>query len=416
MKEVNDEAVSMQDNRRYYSLDALRGSMMMLGIVLHGSQFYVSEPMGGIPMPADPSNSYLFNIILYFIHSFRMPLFFVLAGFFTSLLVDKRGVKGTYVNRGKRILGPLLVGVVTILPLTMVCMGAFLVSAKFNTFQFIPEMAQIEIIAAELQEAGFPVDEPSLGHLWFLYYLLYFYLTIPLCILIVRLAKPYQSSIDKWLARPSSLLALGLLTSLTLWPFKYGQVFEGFIFITPHLPSLAYYGMFFIAGYIFHHHRSILDTFKQHFPRLAVFTLILFPVSLYFSVLEESTVNPGALLHVMAVISGGLCTWTLIYSFMGIFLRYLDYESPWILYISQSSYWVYLIHMPLVSFFAWCMLPFELSAFIKFPSIVMLTALFSLFSYHYWVQKTWVSDLLNGMRFDLKWPWNSHEKELPRSG
>lgn len=71
----------MQDNRRYHSLDALRGIMMMLGIVLHASQWYITEPPGGIPMPRDASTSYLFDVIMHFIHSFRMPLFFVLAGF-----------------------------------------------------------------------------------------------------------------------------------------------------------------------------------------------------------------------------------------------------------------------------------------------------------------------------------------------
>ena len=79
----------MSDSRRYYSLDALRGIMMMLGIVLHGSQWYLTEPPGGLPMPLDSSTSYLFDVLMHFIHSFRMPLFFVLAGIFTSLLVGK---------------------------------------------------------------------------------------------------------------------------------------------------------------------------------------------------------------------------------------------------------------------------------------------------------------------------------------
>ena len=30
------------DNRRYYGLDALRGSMMLLGVVIHSAQFYVA--------------------------------------------------------------------------------------------------------------------------------------------------------------------------------------------------------------------------------------------------------------------------------------------------------------------------------------------------------------------------------------
>ena len=140
----------MQDGRRYYSLDALRGSMMMLGIVLHASQWYVSEPPGGIPVPTDTSTFYLFDLFVHFIHSFRMPLFFVLAGFFTSLLVEKRGFKGTYVNRGNRILAPLVVSCFTILPLTALFLISFAFSARFGTQMMIPSESQIETMMQEM--------------------------------------------------------------------------------------------------------------------------------------------------------------------------------------------------------------------------------------------------------------------------
>jgi fucose 4-O-acetylase-like acetyltransferase len=80
------------DERRYYGLDALRGGMMMLGIVLHAAEFYLAAPPPALPMPTDRNTSYVFDLLFHFIHGFRMPTFFVLAGFFASLLVDKRGI------------------------------------------------------------------------------------------------------------------------------------------------------------------------------------------------------------------------------------------------------------------------------------------------------------------------------------
>ena len=39
------------DERRFYGLDALRGGMMMLGIVLHGAGFYLaSQQLKGSPI------------------------------------------------------------------------------------------------------------------------------------------------------------------------------------------------------------------------------------------------------------------------------------------------------------------------------------------------------------------------------
>src|SRR5258706_4280468 len=102
------------DERRYYGLDALRGGMMMLGIVLHGATFYLAAPPPMLAPLTDRNTSYVFDLVFAFIHSFRMPTFFVLAGFFTALLVERRGVWGTYRNRAARILAPLAAGVVTI--------------------------------------------------------------------------------------------------------------------------------------------------------------------------------------------------------------------------------------------------------------------------------------------------------------
>ncbi len=395
----------MDDNRRYYSLDALRGVMMMLGLVLHGAEWYIPDTLGFFPFPTDPSTSYVFELAILYVHSFRMPLFFLLAGFFAALLVGKRGMKGTYVNRSKRILGPLAVSIVTILPLTMLTAGAFLVSARFGIHQFIPELSQLEIIGQELEDEGFPADELSLAHLWFLYYLLYFYLAIPLCRAIVRLSTGIEIQVRKFITSQFAAVILGLYTALTLWPFRGGVVFEGFLFIRPHVPSLIYYGSFFFFGYTFHHYRPVLKTFDRYLAWFPPISLLLFGASVLATRLEfgQAQVTPGV--HALAVLTNGLLTWATIYMFMGIFLRFFDYKSPWILYLSNASYWVYLTHLPVIAFAAWVVLPYDLHAFIKFPVIVSFTTVMCFLSYHYLVQGTWVSLLLNGMKFNARWPW-----------
>jgi len=395
----------MNDSRRYYSLDALRGSMMMLGVVLHGAQWYISEPPGGIPVPTDPSTAYIFDVIVHFIHSFRMPLFFVLAGFFTSLLVEKRGVRGTFANRGSRILSPLLVSCITILPLTMLAMVAFMSSAKFGTFQVIPTLEQIDILKAEIAAAGMPIDQPSLGHLWFLYYLLYFYLLIPFCMGLVWLLKKMDTTAAKVIASPLLFVFLGLYTTATLWAFRGGVLFEGFLFIKPHLPALLYYGSFFVFGYIFHNYRQILATFNKTLMWFIGISLILLPLAIMATRNEFAMLDVSQEVHGLAVVLNAFLTWSLVYLFMGVFLRFLDYESPWILYVSNSSYWAYLIHMPVVTTIAWLLLPFNLPALVKFPIVITITTIVCFTTYQYWVQGSWVSQLLNGIRFNHSWPW-----------
>ena len=393
------------DERRYYGLDALRGSMMMLGIVLHAATFYLVAPPATMPIPTDRNHAYLFDLVFHFIHSFRMPTFFVLAGFFTSLLVEKRGVWGTYRNRGARVLAPLLAGLVTVLPLAGLFMFDFMLSVRFGTHDILPDRALMRQLGKEMQDAGVPVEQLSLGHLWFLYYLCYFYLLIPVCRWLVRGSLPFEARLRKLLASPATLVLFGLYTAATLWPFRGGQVHEGFIFLTPHLPSMIYYGSFFVFGYVFHTYRDFLQNLVRAVPWCAALALVLFPLSLWLTEREHAAAAGLFFPHLAAVVVHGLCTWALIYLFIGSALRYFDRESPWILYTSQSSYWVFLVHLPAVCFAGWWLVQYDLPAIVKFLAATGFTTVVCFVTYHYWVQRTWVSDFLNGRRFDLDWPW-----------
>ena len=144
------------DDRRYYGLDALRGGMMMLGIVLHSATLYLASPPPHIPLTTDRNTSYLMDLLFNFIHSFRMPTFFVLAGFFASLLVEKRGLWGTYKNRVARIVGPLVAGMFTVLPLSMLFMLDFMVSVKFGTHDILPSRDDLAKIEREARAQGIP--------------------------------------------------------------------------------------------------------------------------------------------------------------------------------------------------------------------------------------------------------------------
>src|SRR6185369_17393910 len=121
-----------EGERRYYGLDALRGGMMMLGIVLHAAQMYLAAPPPTVPFPGDPNNSLLFDLLFHFIHQFRMPTFFVLAGFFCALLVEKRGLRETYKNRALRVAAPLAAALLTIWPLTILMGTNFFLAANFG--------------------------------------------------------------------------------------------------------------------------------------------------------------------------------------------------------------------------------------------------------------------------------------------
>ena len=67
---------------RLHSLDAMRGILMLLGVYFHlAFNYRTSEKNGHI----------FFDWLIGQTHYFRMPAFFILAGFFGALLFYRRG-------------------------------------------------------------------------------------------------------------------------------------------------------------------------------------------------------------------------------------------------------------------------------------------------------------------------------------
>jgi len=105
-------SVEVSPSIRRSDLDALRSFAMMLGIGLHAAMAYI----GAGWMINDEPPVHLLGLFVAGVHGFRMPLFFLLSGFFTAMLWHRRGLGGLVSQRATRILLPLAIGCLTILP------------------------------------------------------------------------------------------------------------------------------------------------------------------------------------------------------------------------------------------------------------------------------------------------------------
>jgi peptidoglycan/LPS O-acetylase OafA/YrhL len=98
---------------RRNDLDALRGFAMALGIAVHASLSFFQSPW---PVH-DTRPSGLLPLLFLLIHGFRMPLFFLLSGYFTMLVYRRRGLRSLLEQRFARIVVPLALAMTTIGPL-----------------------------------------------------------------------------------------------------------------------------------------------------------------------------------------------------------------------------------------------------------------------------------------------------------
>jgi peptidoglycan/LPS O-acetylase OafA/YrhL len=100
---------------RRSDLDALRAGAMLLGIVLHASLSFFPFSW----MVTDTRQHGVFGVVFSAIHGFRMPLFFVMSGYFSAMLLHRRGRGALLKHRFRRVFLPLTAGLFTVVPLTM---------------------------------------------------------------------------------------------------------------------------------------------------------------------------------------------------------------------------------------------------------------------------------------------------------
>ncbi|RYY28026.1 MAG: hypothetical protein EOP41_03560, partial [Sphingobacteriaceae bacterium] len=147
---------------RVYALDALRGIMMLLGLVIHAGLTYGQTDYQTIWPLKDPNNSMLFDLIVSYIHAFRMPVFFVVAGYFAALLFYRKGPNTMLLNRFKRILLPFLAAVLSVYPL--VFMAFTFSAASFASVKNPFGEAWNILVTGKFLPF-------NVVHLWFLYFL-----------------------------------------------------------------------------------------------------------------------------------------------------------------------------------------------------------------------------------------------------
>ena len=162
----------MQPADRLHALDAVRAYALLLGVVLHAAAAFLE----GFPIPMwldQPSRGAA--VIYYTIHMFRMSAFFLIAGFFARVLVERRGVKAFVKDRAKRVAVPLfLFG-----PVVMVDdpgrPRARRTAARRRFLAVASPGATAAAAAAPAPQTRRHWAASTSAHLWFLYYLLIFY-------------------------------------------------------------------------------------------------------------------------------------------------------------------------------------------------------------------------------------------------
>ena len=93
-----------------------------------------------------------------------------------------------------------------------------------------------------------------------------------------------------------------------------------------------------------------------------------------------------------------LFAWLMSFGMIGLFRAALPSENKAVRYVSDSAYWLYLAHLPLVIWAQVAIRNWDLSAAAKFLGLTTVVTVVLLISYQLFVRYTPVGTLLNGKR------------------
>jgi len=90
--------------------------------------------------------------------------------------------------------------------------------------------------------------------------------------------------------------------------------------------------------------------------------------------------------------------WTMSLGLVGLFCRLFPHPRPTVSWLADASYWMYLVHVPLVMMMQLLVREWPLTAGLKFLLILAAVTPLLLASYHWCVRSTVIGSLLNGPR------------------
>ncbi len=397
---VRGEIKSLPKPSRLHSFDAFRAMLAIFGVILHAYYFFLifkvkigtfDEAILGV----HSTSTDFFTIFCLWIHSFRMPAFFAISGFFSFYLFTKIGLKSTLMNRCKRILIPFLV--LWLVPLIFMLIKILINHATLPEIKQYLNVNQITYV----------------GTFWFLYFLIIMDAILLLFFIpVFRRNLPIKAAstdlknrnmagatfISRFLSRIQSKPSI--ITGLIIGSIACTLVSQNWftptsISLIPVPSTLIYYGLFFAFGCVMASNLSLLSTkLRKLWPIGLSFSLML--IGIYWFLFSHFHEN--AIAKLSGEVIWGILPWLMIVTLFFCFESLASKPNKIWRYLGDSTYWIYIAQMPIIMVLSLIFFTGKPILFVAVPSVVVITLAILLISYQLLIRKRRYLNYIDGAR------------------
>jgi len=359
---------------RRYDLDWLR--LIAFGILIYFHSAIIFVP-GGLPLIQNDVNSEWMAGLVTFSSQFRLALLFLISGVGVAFARRRRSSREFIVERSQRLLIPLTVGLLLVVPLCVYFERLHRLEFTGSFLSFLPTVFSTGL---------YPSGNLSWHHFWFIGYLYLF------CLLGIRVFTWFESDYGQSFLNRIAVYCVGLriyhyIALLLVVEVPLRIFFPGFRDLVHDWASFGHWFLVFLAGYVLANRPAVLDEInKMRFVSLigAVVSTVL-----YFSIfykygqppLTRDSANLLMLYPLYCVITITLA-WCCLLTCLGFAAQHLRFSNRVLAYLNEAVYPLFILHLTVIAMLGYFVTPLDLSIAAKYLLITTSTIAICLASYH----------------------------------
>ncbi len=355
---------------RYHYMDSARAIFMILGVFYHTALIYSTSDVW---LVRGNELNVFFDYFSYVIHLFRMEGFYIVAGFFAALLIEKKGAKGFLQER-------------------LIRLGIPMLTIGFTLNYFMNEWST----AAPVQTTGLTyfLNGDWVGHLWFLGNLIV-YIAITAIFLLKK--KHTFNAIFNFFDKTSKKYFILKFMIFSFFFYSVGHIvmvyLVGKIFFI-EIPALFKYFPFYLLGYLFYFNQQTLESIVNY-QKLKYHIFLSILILLFMSkifLFQKEVFFIKFLSFVLETYLSIILSLSIILVFKSI--KLFNDSSRTVRKLSDASYSIYLLHQPFIVGFFHVFNAQVQNPILGFILISLSTSILAYLLHIYFIQKYQIVSLL----------------------
>jgi glucan biosynthesis protein C len=375
------------NTERRYDLDWLR--VIAFGILIYFHTAIIFIP-GGMPMIQNGENSAFLNAFVAISSQFRLALLFFISGVGIGFARKKRNRADFLKERSVRLLIPLAVGILMIVPPMVYIEKLHLGEISGSFLAFYPDFFTSGI---------YPRGNLSWHHFWFIAYL-YLYCIFGLKAFEKLSELPNSSVITRW---GKDWRIYGFILPLIIVELPLRAIFPGFPDLIHDWANFFHWYLILLAGFTVAHNAAMLDN-AQHYRTVSLLIAICSSALLFALFYSDGRIHLDpcrphvAALYITLCVVRMIMVWTSILSCVGYAARYLRRPSVVLSYLNEGIYPLFILHLTAMTAIGYFVVQWQMELWLKYLTITSLTIITILVLYQVAIKHFKVTRLMFGLR------------------